>query len=292
MLDAHPDLAVPGESHFVPRLARAYGVGVVDPLAVAADLMATPHFGHWKVPREAVLRRVEALGGRSTLARAIEAAYLANADVHGKLRWGDKTPIHVRSIPLLASLWPDARFVHVIRDGRDVALSYLSLPWGPSTIWAAARKWTRDVSAGIRDGQPLGTSRYLEVRYEDLVADPRSAMERICAVAALPFNASMLDPSRRADHPTLAPDEGRRYHERSTLGVQAEARSWRTEMGADDVRRFEAVAGELLEDLGYERRFSRVRTLDRIEGTLRARALDLLAIGSGAKRVLARRSAG
>jgi hypothetical protein len=182
--------------------------------------------------------------------------------------------------------------VHLIRDGRDVALSYLSLHWGPSTVWSAARKWRRDVSAGIRDGQPLGTSRYLEVRYEALVAEPRAAIEAICAFAGLPYDGAMLDPSQRAGHETLAPDEGRAFHERSEGRIDPGARDWRTHMSGADVRAFEAVAGPLLEDLGYERRFADVARRDRVEGAVRARGLDLIELGSDAKRALVRRFAG
>jgi hypothetical protein len=292
MLDAHPELAVPPESHFIPSLWRDHGSSrPVDPGAIARALVATPQFGHWKIPEGAVLRRVEELD-RPSFADVVEAAFLANADAHGKTRWGDKTPIYVRSIPLLARLWPEARFVHLIRDGRDVALSYLSLHWGPSTVWSAARKWRRDVSAGIRDGQPLGTSRYLEVRYEALIAEPRSTLEVVCAFAGLPFEAAMLDPAQRAGHETLAPDEGRPFHERSEGLLDPAAREWRTQMSDPDVRAFEAVAGPLLEDLGYERRFPDVGRRDRVEGVVRARGLDLVELGSDAKRALVRRFAG
>ena len=289
MLDAHPDLAVPGESHFIPDLRRRFPDPVA-PDALTAALLRTPHFRHWKVAESSVWTRVRALPA-PTFAGVIEAAFLGNADEHGKTRWGDKTPIYVRSIPLLDALWPDARFVHLIRDGRDVALSYLSLHWGPDTVWAAARKWRADVEAGIRDGQPLGTDRYVELRYEDLVTDPAGALRAVCALAGLPFAEAMLDPAARRDHPTLAPEEGRPSHARAQEEVAAGARDWRTQMLPEDVRRFESVAGPLLDDLGYERRFPDVRARDRVEGTVRAGALDLRAIASDVRKLLRRRLA-
>ena len=273
MLDAHPDLAVPGESHFIPELRRRFP-DPVEPDTVTAALLRTPHFRHWSVAETTVWERVRALD-HPTFAGLVEAAFLANADEHGARRWGDKTPAYVRSIPLLHGLWPDARFVHLIRDGRDVALSYLSLHWGPDTVWSAARKWRHDVTAGIRDGQPLGTSRYLEVRYEDLVADTEETLRTICVFADLSFDRGMLDPAARRDHPTLAPADGRAFHARSQEEVAAGARDWRTQMATEDVRRFEAVAGALLRDLRYERRFPDVALRDRLEGRVRAGALDL-----------------
>jgi Sulfotransferase family len=289
MLDAHPDLAVPGESHFIPDLRRRFPDPVA-PEELTAALLRTPHFRHWRTAEASVWRRVRALD-TPTFANVVGSAFLANADEQGATRWGDKTPAYVRWIPLLHALWPDARFVHLIRDGRDVALSYRSLPWGPTTVWAAARKWRRDVTAGIRDGQPLGTSRYLEVRYEGLVQDPKEVLRGICSFAGLPFLEEMLDPDARRDHPTLAPEAGRPFHARSQERVAAGARDWRTQMSADDVRRFEAVAGPLLSDLGYERRDPGTRVRDRVEGALRSGALDLRAAAGDVRRTVGRRLA-
>ncbi len=101
----------------------------------------------------------------------------------------------------------------------------------------------------------------------------------------------MLDPGARQEHPTLAPEEGRAFHARSQEEVAAGARDWRTQMAPDDVRHFEAVAGELLGDLGYERRFPDVAARERVEGALRSGALDLRGAASHARKRLGRRSA-
>jgi hypothetical protein len=267
MLDAHPELAVPGESHFIPEVRRRHP----DPIGVdevAAELLRTPHFRRWNVSERAVWDRIRAVDAPS-FADVVEAAFMANADEHGKTRWGDTTPIYVQHIPLLDTLWPDARFVHLIRDGRDVTLSYLSLHWGPSTAWASARTWRRDVTAGIRYGQPLGTSRYLEVRYEGLVRDPRATLEAVTAFAGLAFDERMLDPAERP--------------------VRPDARDWRTQMEPDAVRQFEAIAGDQLHDLGYERRYPHVPSRDRVEGVVRTAGLDAKRLAGDAKRAFLRR---
>ena len=66
----------------------------------------------------------------------------------GKARWGDKTPRYVESIPFISGLFPDARFVHLVRDGRDVALSYANVPFGPKTVARAASLWAKRVRKG------------------------------------------------------------------------------------------------------------------------------------------------
>lgn len=256
MLDAHPELAVPGESHFIPPLWRSrrryLRGGRLDAAALARDIARTPHFGHWKIPAERFLARVEALE-HPAFAEVVGEAFLANAEHHGKRRWADKTPIYVRRIELLAELWPDARFVHLIRDGRDVALSYLGVPWGPGSVPAAAWKWRRDVSAGRAAGPALGADRYLELRYEELVADPEEALRRLCGFVELAFHPSMLEHHAAVDRDRLAPPTGIPFHARAAGPVEARARDWRTDMPPGDVAAFEAVGGALLQDLGYGR---------------------------------------
>jgi hypothetical protein len=214
----------------------------------------------------------------------LESVYLAYADHRGKRRWGDKTPQYVRIMPLLHELFPRARFVHIVRDGRDVALSYLSVPWGPRDIWTAARKWRRDVSAGREAGAALGPDRYLEITYERLVADPRGTLEEVGAFAELPFDEAMLQHHRDADRRLEAPADETRFHAASTRAVTSGLRDWRSQMSADRVLAFEAVAGPLLSELGYERRHPQVPVGSRLRAGVRMRALDVSVAGRRATR--------
>lgn len=295
MLDSHPGLAVPGESHFIPPLwayRRHYeSRGKLDPRGLARDIMDTPHFKLWGIPEETVRRRVDALDAPH-FADVVEAVFLAYADHHGKTRWGDKTPIYVLSLPLLSGLFPRARFVHLIRDGRDVALSYLSVPWGPTTIWQAAHKWRRDVTGGRRDGRALGTAKYVEVRYEELVLSPREVLKRVCAFAGLGFAEEMLDYHRDAMARIQSPADGTKFHASASRPLATGLRDWHSQMPEADVMAFEAVAGDLLSELGYERRFPTVSFPWRLRGNVRVRALGLRATGSTAKKALMRKMTG
>lgn len=272
MLDAHPDLAVPWESHFIVSLwkdRRRYRTSSgFDAPHMARDIAGSPMFGQWKVPDENLWRRIDALD-RPSFAEVIDAVFMSYADTRGKHRWGDKTPIYVRSIPMLASQFPTARFVHVIRDGRDVALSYLSVPWGPNDIWLAARKWKQDVSAGRRHGAHLPPSRYLEVRYEDLIRDPRGSLERICRVADLSFVEQMLEYHRDGSERLASPEAHKAYHASASKPPTAGLRDWRTQMSPDALIAFESVAGDLLGELGYERAHPRLPMARRAEAALR-----------------------
>jgi hypothetical protein len=248
ILNAHPDVAVPPESRFVVELHRSDEVQVDDFLA---RLDAHQRWISWNTPIEDVRAQ---LSGMTTVAytEAIEAAFVAFAKNRNKKRYGDKTPRYIENIPLLARLWPDARFVHLVRDGRDVALSYADVPFGPSTVAKAAVLWKERVVLGMQQGRPLGPKRYTELRYERLLANPQEEIEALCSFLDLDFDPVMLDYSARARAEVL--DRARLYNPNVTKSI-AKTRSWDEQMPRAQVEMFEAVAGDTLEELGYERAF-------------------------------------
>jgi hypothetical protein len=256
MLDAHPDLAIPPESHFLSRFGRAidrYAApgGGVDAERLAGDVLQTKTFAAWDVSGDDVLARVHALAAPASFADVIEAVYTCYAEPRGARRWGDKTPRYVLDIPLFDGLFPGARFVHIVRDGRDVAMSLRSVRFGPNDPMGAAGFWARRVRAGRRDGGRLGAERYAEVRYEALIADPEHELRAICEVLDLRWDPAMLEYHRGVDE--ALPDDRRSQHRHEDRPPTAGLRDWRTEMSADDVAAFEAVAGDLLDELGYGR---------------------------------------
>jgi sulfotransferase family protein len=250
MLDRNPELAVPDESYFVPQLARRHR-GVVDPDAFLDDLRRLPTLAEWGLEPDAVAAR---LRPGMPAGEAIAAVFATYAAERGKPRWGDKTPLYMQHLPVLERLFPDARYVHLIRDGRDAALSFLSVPaglmtegWGhPRDARGFACQWATEVIAARVLGARVGPSRYLELRYEALVADTEAALRAICAYADLVYDPGMLDYVGRTDSARKAHQQ--RLNEPPRAGVRA----WRTEMSDDDRRRFEEVAGALLDELGYE----------------------------------------
>ena len=156
MLDRNAELAVPDESYFVPQLARRHR-GVVDVDAFVDDLRRLPTLVEWKLSPDDVAQR---LRPGMTTGAAIAAVFETYANGRGKARWGDKTPLYMQYLPLLERLFPDARFVHLVRDGRDAALSFLAVPagimtegWGyPRDAAGFACQWASEV----RDARALG----------------------------------------------------------------------------------------------------------------------------------------
>lgn len=251
ILNAHSEIAVPPESRFIVELHPEEDHEVeVEP--VLAALAAHKRFQAWDLPIDSV--RAELVGRRvASYADVMEAAYKAYAGARSKTAWGDKTPRYIEHIPLLARLWPASHFIHLVRDGRNVALSYAELPFGPNNVAHAGALWKRRVTAGLTAGRALSAGRYLEVSYEQLVADPRSQVAAICGFIGMRFEPEMLDYGEKSRDEVLS--RAAHYNPRLTEGPLAEARAWQEQMPASSVESFEAVAGDLLSDLGYPRRY-------------------------------------
>jgi hypothetical protein len=157
----------------------------------------------------------------------------------------------VTQIEVLAELFPEAKFVHIIRDGRAVALSYLERPeWGPETMAEAANHWKNRVRRGRAAGRAIGADRYMEVRYEDVVADPEAVSRHVCDFLGLDFEDGMLR-SHEKSKEFIASTKDPAAFENLSRPITAGLRTWEDEISPSDLKLFEAIAGDLLEELGY-----------------------------------------
>ena len=191
ILGRSPSIAIPDESYFIPQLATRHP-GPVHAADFVDDLgrIGTP--AEWGVRPDDVAPRL--YDGMASGA-AIAAVFEAYAAQQGKERWGDKTPLYMQYLPLLERLFPEALFVHLVRDGRDAAASFLAMPEGivtrswahPTSPAGFACQWRTEVEAAERLGERVGSGRYLEVRYEELVADPEAKVKEICEFAELVY---------------------------------------------------------------------------------------------------------
>lgn len=258
MFTSHPEMAIPYESYFVVSMgrrssrARYETEDGFDTDAFLEDLFSQFGFRHWRLP-ERVVKNAMSESPPGTFASAIRQVFGLYAWQEGKQRYGDKTANYVLDIPLLAELFPEARFVHAIRDGRDVALSWLDTGWdfGPQTVEEAALYWRYYIQRGRRTGAQLGPHRYCELHYEDLVADPAGALRDVCFFLGIEYNPAMLNFFNNVD-PILQEMPRPQQHRNLGLPVTAGLRDWRSQMSDNDIALFERLAGEVLDELGYE----------------------------------------
>jgi hypothetical protein len=263
MLDSHPELAVPPETGFLPAIHERREE--LDAETLADLLIAAPQWPDFHLDQGELRVELRRLRPFSASAGA-RCFYRLYARRFGKTRWGDKTPIYGRYMPAIQELLPEARFVHLIRDGRDVALSLRPLWFAPGQdARTLAAYWRDGVEAARRDAPRC--RHYLEVRFEDLIADPGCVLGRVCDFLELSYTPDMLAypahsaarlgevrDQQRPGGPLVTQAERLGQHPFLASPPRADrAGRWRQAMSAAEVAEFEAVAGDLLALLGYER---------------------------------------
>ena len=249
IFNAHSELAIPDETHFVTMLAKHRWLyeRPGEPFKtdrLLKDLSKYEQFRRMLDPRAAARALTDP--PPVDYPDAIRRLYAAYAAGEGKSRYGDKTPRYCLETPLLATLFPEARFVHVIRDGRDVALSVRQVSFGPDTLGGAALYWRNRALATRRFGEVLDPDRYCEYRHEELLDDTEGVVRRLCDFLDLRFEPAML-----TYHERIAPREEAHHphvHKPPTKGL----RNWRTELETEEVRLVELLVGDALDELGYD----------------------------------------
>jgi hypothetical protein len=124
---------------------------------------------------------------------SVESLITRFAEKCGKWRWAEKTPAHVFHMALMHEMFPKARFIHMIRDGRAVVRSLQQMSWAPRKLRWSIKRWKTSVEAGRKAAQSLPPGYYVEVHYEELVANPRGVAERLCDFIGEPYSPRMLE---------------------------------------------------------------------------------------------------
>jgi hypothetical protein len=268
MLDSHPQIAIPPETAFLPELPRlAEKAGT----ALRREFFALLTTDRWNVSnwndlgidKDAYWRRLCALQTFS-ITGGLRALYGMYADGLGKRLYGEKTPADTHCMPQIEAYLPEARFIHIVRDPRDVVLSLRRTTAGRS-VEGTAQIWVDMVSLARASGTQVG--HYHEVRYEDLVLAPEAELRSICDFLELDYASQMLDyrtsGARHVGHlgdrllpggRATVPRESRaRLHENLAQPLRKDrVHNWRQEMSADDRAKVEAIAAPLMREIGYE----------------------------------------
>ena len=264
MLDAHPEMCIPPETGFIPAAIKS-SCDTTNPrrefVKVITEFETWPDFNF--SPDEFY----QALNSEPfELSVGIRAFYRLYAARFAKKRWGDKTPAYSIQMPEIEAVLPEAHFIHVIRDGRDVALSVRPLWFAPGKdIRTIARDWKNR----IEEARYLSRNcrHYLEIHYEKLVTHTQSELKKICTFIELDYHPRMLgyfEGARdrldeittryRPDGTLLITKDERLFNHRLTSSPPDSSRifRWQREMTRDERLEFEKEAGALLQTLGYE----------------------------------------
>lgn len=258
LLNVSPDLWMSDvESHFIPKYTRL--VGGYGDLAVREnfqrltdDIRKARAFWQWerrgvhvKTDRwYDVCRRRDWPGVIEGLFHCVhEQEIVTPSKPWEEILWGDKTPVYMGEVPLLAEVFPHARFIHIVRDPRDCVLSSEDA-WGNSAL-RTAQEWANRTRACRAAGMALGAERYLELRYEDLIGDVTTELGRLFGFLGVPTPADAGTFLRVPEN--LGAAKG------ATRVVATNKQKWKTKMPAPLRQQIEGLTGDLLDAYHYER---------------------------------------
>jgi hypothetical protein len=258
ILDSHPRIVIPPEGHLVSLLRRAerkYGA-LSDPAnfeQLLDRLLHKQRMAEWKIDVEDARRRC--MAGPHTPAGVFASLMSIWTDRTGKPRWGEKTPGTYRFLPEVNRWFPDCQVLHIVRDGRDVAVSCLTPPFADQydkgNVFEVAVRWRDAIRRGRHAGGMLGSQRYLELRYEDLTAAPEAVVRALCDFLHEDFTPAMLKFHEQAKGKVARGDQG--FHQRVSKQVDTQrVERWRKDADEEFVLGFEGIAGKELEENGYK----------------------------------------
>jgi hypothetical protein len=255
MLSSPGSLVIPPESDFLWRAAARFGPDSrLDQAAIAEFVefvRRISSFSGLQLDAAELLDGLTARPAPVPIADCIAQVYAAYAAKRGCTRWGDKNPFYVLRLDLIQKLFPGARIIHVLRDGRDVAVSYQKTRMRPYNVYMTALRWTRCVTAGQRWGAK-NPAQYLEVRYEDLIGSTERELRRVCEFIGEEFSPAMLTFYEQNEDLQQIPPSDRAHHQNLAKPLMRDNRAkWRREMDPTQRYVFEATAGPLLARLGY-----------------------------------------
>lgn len=229
MLSAHPQIATtPSETHLF-----SYGL---------EHLATIVHHGAAGSPATGSLY-MEVDEYRDALRDFCDTAFLGllqrspQPDAHFLV---ERSPHHVYALDLIADVYPDAQVIHIIRDGRDVVRSQLAQQYGPEDLAEAARSWRAAIESARAAAPRL--HRYVEVRYESLLADPGGEFSRLLAAIGVPLDEATLE--------AAVAEAGTEYNV-DTSDRRVGAGKWKASWNADDLGTFLAAVGPLAEEFGF-----------------------------------------
>lgn len=250
LLRSHPHLTIPNESHFIPSFYKAYGDprNKAEALSLAGRILRLHWVRMWKVSLQ-----VTDFADARSFEEILDRLFSVWCRREKKKRWGDKTPEYVRNITTLREICANCKIIHMIRDGRDVALSWLATGFQPQNLFMAMSDWRYAVQEGMRQGSIVGLDGYLEVQYEKLISEPQQTMSKVCEFLDEPFSEQVLqlNPMDEEYLPRLI---GKRHTADISNDsiVSTNFGKWKKAMSQRKTILCESVAGDLLDDLGYE----------------------------------------
>lgn len=256
LLGAHPNLAVP----FSPTglWYRYYrGLSAYNNLNLASDrkrlvqdLLDEERIKMWDVTleSESILERIQGSDGYGKIIEAFHACY---AESCNKSAWVLHDIATIDEMHTANDLFTDAKFLHIVRDVRDVVLSHKRYQFGSSNSCEVALRWRDSVRTNIMMGKILGPARYHLLRFEDVVLNPESTLIGVCDFLGITFTTEMLNYSGEVSRKVPSAKRGLW----PALGGKLDGKKvgrWTGSLKPYEIAAIHEICADLMGELGYQ----------------------------------------
>lgn len=260
ILNAHPNIVVPPESGFLQWWYGKYGNWQESDNdekmdLFLFDLLSSKKIEGYNIDKSELASTITKLNPKN-YSQLMACVYLNYGKNKNLKIWGDKNNYYIHHIPLIKQLYPKACFIHLIRDGRDVACSYLELekdiekdklykPNLPKEISAIAQEWSQN---NLQIEKELKDTKHIRVKFEEIVMDFNNSISSILAFLQLPWQNSIFEYTSKNDEPssTLI------WKKKTKLAPQTEVvNRYKRDLSLIDLDLFYHVAGTTLERYEY-----------------------------------------
>ncbi len=270
MLDAHPNIRIPLESAFIKNLFPKYGkIKIWDEKTVLTffeELLRQPQYNLWTIDNDFLKQELLKVPENSTFQDICKIIYLNTISFFEKNEikiLADKNPPYTLSIPLLLKIFPDARFIYIVRDYRDNVLSMKNVdfekPWLPSLAY----RW-RYYNKIFLKSYNKDKSRFHIVKYEDLVKEPEKYLTKLCEFLNVNFIEDMI-------HYNRIKDEVLKTYPQKLIDVYLKSlfepvspnkvEQWKNKMTKIEIQKCDMIVGKYAEIMHYQRIYKKKNIL-------------------------------
>jgi len=258
ILAAHETVIIPPESYALGNIARVWQRNNFLEWSELVRLVIGAFESHdefytWGIDLKNIYRKLDRVPeSNRSLAIVIAEVFAAYRDIHapGATLWGDKTPLNSEYLPWIRATFPGARYVHIIRDGRDAVDSMLRAGLQDGNFNRCCLEWRIRVENNLALGQKLPADQYMELRYEHLVTHPADEVARVCDFLGIKFSEEMLNTVNVFEK--LGDTVELDHHKNVKNPINAQSiGAWQRNLSPDQIEYVSADLGALLTRLGY-----------------------------------------
>ena len=255
ILSGNSDISIPPESYRIPFAIKKFHIfnnrdwdNLIS--QVLKEFKDCKEFYTWEIDITDVQKRLEDIAdSKRTLSNIFDELFCTYAEKHspGSKIWGDKTPMNTLYLDWIGTVFPRSKFIHIIRDGRDVASSYLKME-RYDTILEAANRWINSIESAQSFGSKIKEN-YIEIRYEELVTKPEEVIKDTCDFLDIDYDSKMLDHTKQVKK---LGDTDKEHHSNLSKPISSDSvGKWRNNLSESDQESITKLLHKHLQRLGY-----------------------------------------